>query len=175
MLDRRLYSIVVNALDAESVVKYPLDFDIRLIVQKSLYLLTHGKDENKITIPYNWSFYLRGPYSSEIAHMLYYMEDFLDELSSTPQPLSEEDQTIINQFNMFKATLESQFRERGLNAFSGRVFEALATLVYISKQVGRENEKILLIFQRLKFNLFQELSQPIIELLLQCLKNFNFL
>ena len=50
MLDRKLYHIIVEALGEDFIKAYPEDFSKRIIVQKVLYLLTHGKSNLNIKL-----------------------------------------------------------------------------------------------------------------------------
>ncbi len=176
MLDRQLYSIIVESLGPEYIDEYPHEFEKRVIVQKILFLLTHIKGKPKISLPYEWTFYLRGPYSSEIAHMLYYMQDFSNNLRQQEFILEEKDQQVIKQFKDLSNFLDQQLAQKiGLKTVSDKIMESLATLVYISEQVEGDEAKILTIFQRLKPKLAELLKEDLIKVFIKSLKKFQFI
>ena len=102
MLDHKLYKIIIDTLGKAHFDNYPEDFSKRILVQKVLYLLTHGRANPKINLAYKWSFYLHGPYSSEIAHMIYYMNEFsTSSFSENQDILDEEEIESIDNFKGF--------------------------------------------------------------------------
>jgi|SRR5271157_3341443 len=177
MLDRHLFDIVKNALGLEFVENYPTDFDNRLIVQKVLYLLTHFKEDKRISLPYNWTFYLRGPYSSEIAHMMYYMNDFLPELKNGHEFLEEKEKDALATFEQFKEAIESYYLSDldGSTLSRAELFETLATLTYIAKQVKDDREKLLSIFSGLKPSLAGQITPLNLSKLCDILESYQFI
>jgi len=148
-LDRTLYRIIVDTLGQKFLHAYLDNFSKRIIVQKTLYLLTHGKKNPKIpevALPYRWKFYLHGPYSDEIAHALFYMKDFSSILGNEPdekftnfknQSILEQEQqeidTAINHFKVFSKKISDSSYQQGLS--HEEFYEMLATIVYIADQL----------------------------------------
>jgi len=165
MLDRKLYRII-NVLNKEYFYKYSV---YHIIVQKALYLLTHGKTNPKLTLPYKWSFYLRGPYSSEIAHMIYYMIDYLPSLDKSRIQLDEEEIKAITHFQDFRKALlsiDEEINEEDL-------FEMITIIVYISEQVNRS--KIEQKFYEFKPELKNKISKKKFKIILNKLSEFGYI
>jgi len=173
MLDHKLYKILIEVLDKKHFTQYPEDFSKRIIVQKTLYILTHGKDNRKLSLPYKWSFYLRGPYSSEIAHMIYYMNDYLPSLEENKSriQLDEEEIKAISHFQDFRKALlsiDEEINEEDL-------FEIAATILYISEQIGNDINKITDKFEDFKPNLKQKISSDNFNKILDLMSQFNYI
>lgn len=149
MLDKDLYKIIEQLIGKSYFLEYTNNFFYRIIVQKVLYLLTHGRSNPKISLPYQWNFYLRGPYSSGIAHMIYHMSDFKDDVISKSRELNESFKDPLNHFNKFKEELDPFLKqyETDLKINKADIYELLATLTYISMQIGSNKDKL---FEKLK-------------------------
>lgn len=177
MLDRKLYKIIIDTLGKAHFDYYPEDFSKRILVQKVLYLHTHGKTNPKISLPYRWSFYLHGPYSSEIAHMLYYMNDFstllADETEKTQDILDPEENETITNFKAFdkkisKLNYQQHFSDEEL-------FEMFATITYISEQVEYDKSRIDQKFKVFKPELREKINSKDFETILDTMKEFNYI
>ncbi len=165
MLDRSLYKIIKQTQGKTSFKKYPLDFPTRIIIQKTLYFLTHGRSNPKIKLPYKWTFYLRGPYSSEIAHMIYHMNNFRNDIEKKSYELSEEDINAISHFQGFKKDLDITFKKDidTQKISEGQLFEVLATLTYIALQVGNDKVKLFEKLIEFKPGLKEKLTDAILD------------
>jgi len=163
MLDRKLYRII-NALNKEYFYQYSV---YHIIVQKALYLLTHGKTNPKLTLPYKWSFYLRGPYSSEIAHMIYYMNDYLPSLDKSRIQLDEEEIKAITHFQDFNKEILGYYNDKE------ELFEMITIIVYISEQVNRS--KIEQKFNEFKPELKNKISKKKFKIILNKLSKFGYI
>lgn len=177
MLDRKLYYVIVQALGEDFIKAYPDDFSKRIIVQKVLYLLTHGKSNLNITFPYQWSFYLYGPYSSEIAHMIYHINDFLRDLDEKPLELEENEKSVILNFNKFKKVIDDE-RQRNKyfqNIPEEQLYETIATLIYASKQLGSNKNEIFKQFAKIKPELKENVSKSMFNHLYSILNQYNYI
>lgn len=177
MLDRKLYHIIVQALGEDFIKTYPDDFSKRIIVQKVLYLLTHGKSNLNITLPYQWSFYLYGPYSSEIAHMIYHINDFLRELDERPLELEDNEKSVIQNFNKFKEVIdEERHRNKDFQKIpEEQLYEIIATLIYASKQLGSNKNEIFKQFVNFKPELKESLSKSMFNNIYSILNQYNYI
>lgn len=146
MLDRKLYYVIAKILGEDFVTGYTEKFSTRIIVQKMLYLLTHGVRSPRVSLPYSWSFYLRGPYSPEIAHALYYVNEVFDEIPKEQVQLSTEETAAVSHLSQTLKLIEDQRKKRGISN-SENVFEAAATLVYFGERKQFDKE---LLIQKLK-------------------------
>ena len=175
MLDRKLYKIIIDTLGKAHFDYYPKDFSKRILVQKVLYLHTHGKTNPKISLPYRWSFYLHGPYSSEIAHMLYYMNDFstllADETEKTQDILNLEENEIIANFKVF----DKKITTFCYNLSKEDLYEMFATITYISEQVDYDKSRIEQKFEVFKPELREKINSKDFETILDTMKEFNYI
>jgi uncharacterized protein YwgA len=153
MLDRKLYQIVKSALGEEYFSNYCQNFQTRLITQKALYLLTHCQNST-LQLKYKWNFYLHGPYSSEIAHIIYYMNDFLPVLRDSQIPLAPEEQIEIKQFKSFLKDMDKKLKNT-LN--KGEICELLATFLYLQKDIGKDSSMIFEKISKLKPTIYKKL------------------
>jgi len=177
MIDRKLYHVILQALGEDFIKAYPDDLSIRIIVQKVLYLLTHGKSNLNITFPYQWSFYLYGPYSSEIAHMIYHINDFLRDLDKRPLELEENEKSVILNFNKFKKVIDEE-RQRNKdfqNIPEEQLYEIIATLIYASKQLGSNKNEIFRHFFNFKPELKESVSKSMFSHLYSILNQYNYI
>ena len=177
MLDRKLYYVIVQALGEDLLKAYPDEFSKRIIIQKVLYLLTHGKSNLNITFPYQWSFYLYGPYSSEIAHMIYHINDFLHDLDKKPLELEENEKSVILNFNKFKEVIDEE-RQRNKdfqNIPEEQLYEIIATLIYASKQLGSNKDEIFRQFINFKPELEESVSKSMFNHLYSILNLYNYI
>jgi uncharacterized protein YwgA len=174
MLDRKLYKIIEQTLGEQFIKDYPNDFHKRKIVQKMLYLVTNGKNSPKIELPYDWNFYLHGPYCPDIAHMIYHINDLWYELKNYPISLNDSEKESIEHFLMFKKRIDyiktkfSEFTEDEL-------YEILATLTYAAKQVGDDNQVLIESFIRFKPDLKYRMNEQISDFILSNLKEFEYI
>ena len=177
MLDRKLYNVIAQALGEDFIRAYPEDFSKRVIVQKVLYLLTHGKSNQKITLPYQWSFYLYGPYSSEIAHMIYHINDFLHEIKDNPLELEEIEKSVIKNFNRFKEDIDKRrYQSRDFQRMSEeQLYEIIATLIYASKQLGSNKNEILGHFFNFKPEFKDTVSESMLNDIFTVLYQYNYI
>ncbi len=173
MLDRQLYNVILHALGPKAINEYPENFKVRVKVQKVLYILTHSAQAPKMNLPYGWTFYLRGPYSAEIAHMIYYMKNFSNELAAQQPQINLDEKNAIEHYSKFIATLES--KNSGLFLNEEELFEALATLIYITQQQPSDRQTILKKFRDLKPNLEETIPEPKIDVLLDSLEQFHYI
>ncbi len=177
MLDKQLYKIIEQALDKSFFLKYTSEFSTRIIVQKVLYLLTHGHFNPKISLPYSWNFYLRGPYSSEIAHMIYHIHDFKDDVIDKPFELYHDVKNSINHFRKFKAELDSLIQNSydSLRINNADIYELLATLTYISIQIGRNKSKLIEKLEIFKPDLKEKLPHPFLDDIIEILVKYKYI
>lgn len=172
MLDRKLYKIIIDTLGKAHFDYYPEDFSKRILVQKVLYLLTHGRANPKISLSYKWSFYLHGPYSSEIAHMLYYMNDFSETLAiETHTVLDHQDVETINHFKEFDKKIAS-FHD---TLSREELYEMFATIIYISEQVEHDKTRIEQKFGIFKPELRENISSKDFDAILETMIDFNYI
>lgn len=172
MLDLKLYKIIIDALGKDYFDYYPEDFSKRILVQKALYLLTHGRANPKINLSYKWSFYLHGPYSSEIAHVLYDMNDFSTSLlDETQDTLNDEEIETIKHFKKFDKKnvpfLDKLSKEE--------LYEMFATIIYISEQVEHDKSKIEQKFGIFKPELREKISSKDFDAILETMKEFSYI
>jgi len=174
MLDRKLYKIIIDTLGKEYFDNYPEDFSKRILVQKVLYLLTHGRANPKINLSYKWSFYLRGPYSSEIAHMLFYMNDYSTSLEKKTQDiLDNQEIEAIRHFKAFNEEISNFNYE--LHLSDEELFEMFATITYISEQVEHDKSRIKQKFKVIKPELRDKINSRDFETILDTIKEFNYI
>ncbi|MFX1569039.1 MAG: hypothetical protein ACFFCV_11810 [Promethearchaeota archaeon] len=176
MLDRKLYNVIEQALGEDFITAYPISFSKRIIVQKALYLLTHGKSNLKVTLPYQWSFYLHGPYSSEIAHMIYHINDFLHELDKSYK-LDENEKSVIQNFKKFKEDIDQKRqRIRDFQRISEeQLYEIIATLIYASKQLGAIRNELIRQFYNFKPELKGSVPESMLNSICSILSQYNYL
>ncbi|MFX1298340.1 MAG: hypothetical protein ACFFD2_26230, partial [Promethearchaeota archaeon] len=169
--------IIEKSLGQSFIIDYPKKFSTRVIVQKVLYLLTHGNLNPKLKIPYKWSFYLHGPYSPEIANMIYHINDLSNELDRMQIHLGDNEIKAINHFLDFNKSLTKQKNEiKGFNALSEEeLFEILATLTYMAKQVGGYQKKISDSFKRFKPELDKKMSKPVLNSIFSNLTKYGYI
>lgn len=177
MLDRRLYKIIKETLGKDYVENYPEDLKIRIIVQKTLYLLTHGNSKFKISLPYKWSFYLQGPYSSDIAHMLFHIKEFWEEIDNKSIELEEQDKKGIEHFNEFIKNIEEIMnKNKDIQRISKHeLYELMATLTYAAGQIGNNKDEIRDVFSDLKSSLKEKVSNSIFNSSYEILEKFSYI
>ncbi len=177
MLDRRLYKIIEYALGETYANEYSNKFSTRIIVQKILYLLTHGTSNPKISLPYRWTFYLHGPYSSEIAHMLYHINQFQSELNNQPIKLEENDKLRIEHFLKFKQELDEKKTEnRDFQKLTEEeLYEILTTLTYAAGQIGNNKKELINMFTKFKPDLRKRISESVLNTIYTLLVNFSYI
>ena len=177
MLDKDLFKIIEKSLDKSYFLQYTNNFSYRIIVQKLLYLLTHGRSNPKLSLPYSWNFYLRGPYSPGIAHMIYHMDKFKSDLINESLELEERFENPINHFLNFKEELDSlikQYSKYPMINISD-FYELLATLTYISIQIGSNKDKLFEKLKQFKPDLSEKLPQMPLEDMYNILIKFDYI
>jgi uncharacterized protein YwgA len=103
------------------------DFDERLRLQKTVYLLW----ANGISLGYGFNWYVRGPYSPQLASDGYALSDELFEESKNITLNNEE--SIIESLNKFKEILGDKIDD-------SLYLEILASLHYIKKVAFRDRD-----------------------------------
>ncbi|MHA1732205.1 MAG: hypothetical protein ACTSU5_09680 [Promethearchaeota archaeon] len=161
MIDRKLYHVLETLVGADITKKYTENFDDRLAVQKILYLATHCTPKWQIKFPYSWSFYLRGSYSSGIAHAIFHMEEV--EWDRKAGKTIEEDEELAKKLNHHHRALTELgklYEEINCRISWGEFLELASTIVYVGrdlqKKVKKNNEigifdkKLLEVVEKLK-------------------------
>lgn len=177
MIDRRLYKIIKHILGESSIERYPEEFSTRVIIQKILYLLTHGSSNPKIELPYKWNFYLHGPYSPEISQMIYHMNEVFDEIPNKKVELNRRELEAIEHFMELKDELEkSQLNDKALKDLDKKeIYEMIATLTYISNQMRVDKSQLLEKFRKFKPELENKISNDAFELFYSLLKKYQYI
>lgn len=177
MIDRKLYEIIKEILGESSLKKYPEEFSTRVIIQKILYLLTHGASSPKINLSYNWNFYLYGPYSPEIAQMIYHMNDVWEEISNKVVELDRFELKCIEHFKEFKKNLNRiQEKDRDLSKLTdSELFEVLATLVYFAGHISENEGKIQEKFSTFKPELCKKMSKESFNQIFSLLSKYAYI
>ncbi len=172
MLDRKLMAVIEKTFGDNYFKKYTEKFETRLMVQKVLYILTHSQASKKIKFPYRWTFYLHGPYSSEIAHMIYYIAELEKSERGEFEELTSEETKIIEIFKEFRNKLIHICKPENL---TGKHFEMLATLIYIANQVGDKFKDLERSFKTHKEDLFQDIGKKKFKTFYDALKSFQYI
>ncbi|MHA1999884.1 MAG: hypothetical protein ACTSU9_17370 [Promethearchaeota archaeon] len=172
MLDRRLNLIVKAALSDEYVTGYPKDFTKRLVTQKILYLMTHGNNNPKIKLIYDWSFYLRGPYSSEISSAIYHINNLYEEIDNKEVNLNKEEKIAIEKVKELRESLVELMEKHNVVSEEDAL-ESIATMVYIIDQGGKR-DNIIKGFKNLKENLYKNLKKSFLNELIELLEIYNY-
>lgn len=160
MIDKYLYKIITELLGENYVKEYADNFSTRILVQKSLYLMIHSKIRTSNTLPYKWSFYVRGPYSSDIAHMLYHINRVGIEVDLNSIEINREDIAAIKNFKDFKEKIKTIKKNTVFQQLAEvDVYEALSTITYISKQIGQDVAQLREKFKQLKPVIGEEISE----------------
>ena len=154
--------MIKESLGTKFIKQYPEEFSTRLKVQKASYLLTHGKSSPKVNLPYAWTFYLRGPYSSEMAHMLYHVNDCWSDCIREQVRLTEEELRAISHFKEFQGKLRI-LGDQSSEFTQDELLELVTTIIYIAEQVGNEKRRIMSRLKRLKPKLTQKGSSGLYE------------
>ena len=97
------------------------EFSNRLKYQKIVYLL----QSFGLSLDYDFSWYLKGPYSSRLAHVLYYIESHPLIYQDSKQLTFKDNDVIVEELNKFKKTLGSSINDV-------LYLEVLASLYYIN-------------------------------------------
>lgn len=174
MIDYKLVNIITELLGEKSLIEYPEDFKIRLLTQKILYILTHSK-ENPIELPYRWTFYIRGPYSSELPHMLYYISKFdINEIKTKKKFIVEYENKNEKAIKRFMDLSKVLFNNYKIDSSNAGDLEALATLLYIKLQIKSSKEDILKKFRLHKPEMTESYPDKKLESFLEQLEAFNY-
>ena len=96
------------------------EFDNRLKYQKIIYLL----QSSSLSLGYGFNWYIKGPYSSPLAHDLFEIDDSIYE--SSKNIVFHDNSRIHRELNAFKEKL-------GTNIENINYLEVLASLHYINK------------------------------------------
>jgi uncharacterized protein YwgA len=172
MLDRKLNLIIKEALGEQYVAGYPKEFSKRLVVQKMLYLLSHGKRNPKINLSYDWSFYLRGPYSSEIASAIYHVNNLQHELGKKKIELKTSEKDAISKFKKLRESLLELMTKHGVDSEID-TFESISTMVYFINQDASRDE-IIPDFKKIKKDLSDKLPRDFLISLIDLLEEFGY-
>lgn len=112
-----------NTLDA---------FENRLLIQKAIYLLQSiGMELN-----YDFSWYLYGPYSPELASEVYAIYPILNSLINEYK-FTENDQKFIRKMKQVKNGLNQESKKLGLNIVDA--FELAASIVFIVRHNANDD------------------------------------
>ncbi|MFO8017348.1 MAG: hypothetical protein R6U96_01830 [Promethearchaeia archaeon] len=174
MIDRKLFEIVSNALGTSYVKQYPDNFDTRIIVQKTLYLLTHGSSNPQTELSYKWNFYLHGPYSPEISHMIYHMNEVWDDIPNKHVDLEEKDLKSIEHFKRLKKELEEKLKHDLQQVKEAELFEIVATLIYLAEQLNNDREKVQEKFREFKPKLDDKISRATFQQIYSMLQKYSY-
>lgn len=176
MIDRYLYRVIKESLGESYINQYTSDFSTRLIVQKVLYLLTHGKENPKLDLDYQWSFYIRGPYSSDIAHMLYHINALEINMDESRVELKKEDEKAIKHVKEVLNGLNDLLKKNeGTSISKEEFFELVATLTYIASQIGTDPEKLRQKLKDFKSDIEKKLEEHLFNELHELLLNYNYI
>lgn len=130
-IDNKLYSVIKHSLGDKYFRSCPDSQDAMIIVQKTIYLLMHGKRNKKIKFAYDWKFWILGPYSSEISYDIYDL--FHTKRKAMSRQLTSDELEAIQTFKEFKDKLLSHFG----NKLSLRdLMELISFFVYIALQIN---------------------------------------
>ncbi len=173
MLDRKLYHVIAKTLGEDFVTGYTEGFSTRIIVQKTLYLLTHGRKRPRVSLPYSWSFYLRGPYSPEIAHALYYVNEVFDEVPKEHVQLPPEESAAVSRLAQTLKQIEDLQDRRGISNKES-VFEAAATLVYFCERRQFDKESLVQKLETFKPNIYKLLGTDFLSELVTILNDNGY-
>lgn len=177
MLDRKLYKVIEQTLGREYIDQYPDKFEHRIIVQKALYLLTNGNHTQNIKLPYKWKFYLYGPYSSDIAHMIYHINEVSEEVEKRPIKVPSKERKCIHHFCKLKSEIETTYKKKEVQEMLSKseIYEILGTLTYFAGQVGNNPKKITKTFGRYKPKLQAKVPESIFNELYSMLERYNYI
>ena len=142
MLDLELFYTVERLTKEKenAFSKYCLkeNIDYRILIQKKLYLLTHGMKE-KLDLPYEWNFYIYGPYSSEMAHMIYHLNDYYDYIKENNKlkKVAGEKRDQIDRLIESLERLEQELKNlmKALDLKYHEIYEIAATVHYIALDI----------------------------------------
>jgi uncharacterized protein YwgA len=172
MLDRKLNLIIMETLGEQYVTGYPKEFSKRLVVQKMLYLLSHGKHNPKIKLYYDWSFYLRGPYSSEIASAIYHINNLKGELGNQKVELETSEKDAISKFKELRELFLELMTKHGVDSEIDTL-ESISTMVYFINQDATRDE-IMPYFKKIKKELHNKLPHDFLIGLIDLLEEFGY-
>ena len=103
------------------------DFDRRLIIQKTIYLL----QAFGLNIGYRYSWYLRGPYSPELAHTAYAVAEKFDTKLAVQVDGQENER-----FREFLRFIDNKKNDH-------YCLEAIASIHFLAKLYGETNEQLI--------------------------------
>jgi len=161
MFDKKLYVIIKQAIGEDGFTRYTSNFKTRIVTQKTIYLLTHVI-KNPIKLDYSWNFYLHGPYSSELAHMIYYMYDFIDELREAEKliQLNGEELDCIRKFHVFFKEIQ---RMENSNHTLEELMEIASTLIYLKNELNTAETIISTYLNIMKPDLVKKMDEATIS------------
>jgi uncharacterized protein YwgA len=118
------------------------DFDSRLILQKTIYLL----QAFGLNLGYRYSWYLRGPYSSELAHATYSVANCYDD-EATIKFSNKNDETRFRKFLVFLGNKKD----------NQEWMETTASIHFLAKLYGEQNDA--LVFEMVRDKMGSQLSR----------------
>ena len=177
MIDRKLYEIIKQTFGESMIKDYPKDLASRIIVQKALYLLTHGISTSKLDLKYKWDFYLYGPYSSEISQMIYHMNDVWGEISTKIVHLTIKDLDCIKNFNDFINDVKNiKENEKEIKKLTdAELFELFGTIIYFVRQLGDIHTEIRNKLEEFKPDLIQKLPPNAFSKIYSLLNSYSYI
>jgi uncharacterized protein YwgA len=119
---------LLNRIDNFDPVQFKNDFDKRLILQKTIYLL----QAFGLNVGYAYNWYLRGPYSSELAHTAYDVAENYDPELVVQFDDSKSENTFDNFLHFISNKKDNQY-----------CLEAIASIHFLAKLYGEQNEQII--------------------------------
>lgn len=177
MLDRKLYKIIEQALGRDYIEQYPEKFEYRIIVQKAMYLLTNANRVKNIKLPYKWNFYLYGPYSSEMAHMIYHINEVSEEVEKKQIDIRSKERRCIEHFSNLKSEVRKIHKKKdvGEKLSLSEIYEIMGTITYFVGQVGNNREKVRDIFGNYKPKLQSKVPNSIFNQLYSILEQYKYI
>jgi len=136
---------LLNRIGNFDSVQFTNDFDKRLILQKTVYLL----QAFGLNIGYRYSWYLRGPYSPELAHTAYSVAENFDSQLVVQFTESKSERRFEEFLSFIKNKKDDQY-----------CLEAIASIHFLAKLYGEKNEQ--LIYDEVKQKVGQMLKEEFI-------------
>lgn len=168
-IDRKLYSVIKHSLGEEYFRSYPDSQDAMIIVQKTVYLLMHGKRNKKINFAYDWKFWICGPYSSEISYDIYDLCHA--KRKAMNRQLTSDELEAVQIFKEFKDKLLSHFG----NELSLRdLMELISFFVYIALQINNFDDVAKKVVE-FKSDMAEVLSDENIRIIEDLLNRFGYI
>ncbi|MDY0386038.1 MAG: hypothetical protein RBT65_02695 [Methanolobus sp.] len=138
------------------------DFDHRLQYQKVIYLL----QASGLSLGYGYNWYLKGPYSSPLTHILFAIDDSVFE--SSKYLVFKNNDVIVEKLESFKEKLGEDIKDI-------KYLEILASLHYINKATfsgnGKDEQLTKKLFEAKPY--LKQTEPTLIEKALNNLKDYN--